>query len=180
MSQVSRLPKIQGTEKRVHSSKVPRLTLADKKELLQFKKKVMHESEAKREQNTKNKVWKRSVPADMSVSNFARILKNAIASYKEPEGKELDGEAVPIKDVKKNTFFSASQKNSIQTALEIVNVRKREKENASLNVQKRETIVESMNKTRDIFLLKTTAKIIEGESGRLDSTLAREKEAVAR
>lgn len=158
------------------SARISRLTVLDKNEMSAYRHKMKSESDRKKTENVQNKIWKRSVRVDLTVSNFARVLKCALNNVKETNSSDVDAEATDIKLIKKNPFFNANQKQDIQTALEIINARKRDKENTSMNVKKKETIVETLSKTRDVFLLKTTTNIIENELSKLDNKLAKERE----
>ena len=179
MSFPQKLPQINEKEIKELSIGVSGYTTHEKNEILHYHSKVKSETNKKKTAITQKKIWKRSEPAEFTISNFTKTLKGTTALVTEINTSNTDLEHNQIRSIRKNTFFNHAQKQTIEMALEIVNVRKREKENAILNMKKKESIVNTLNKTKDVFLLKTSAKIIDQEINKLDDTLAKEREEIS-
>lgn len=180
MSFLRKLPQIYKKEATENGEHSLNLKFADQSEINHPKPHMRPISEKKKFKSFQNNVRKRSMKTELNTSNFAKLAKGLILNIKDQDRSCLEQDDEKIKRLKSVTYFNAKQKQTIQMALDIVNARKREKENESLNMQKKDSIVETLNKTRDLFWLKTGAKIINQEIDTLENRLAKDKEDIGK
>ncbi len=74
-----------------------------------------------------------------------------------------------FKENLKTSCFNKKNGQIIAQALKIMNERKKEYENNC--IKRKETLVDKVEKTKEIYLIKMTTKMVNSEIGRLDKCI---------
>ena len=106
-------------------------------------------------------IWKKT---KKSTFNYNKFLKNYYLQ-KRPQSQK--------KNFSKNEIFKKNEKKNINSALKLIEFRKKESENNYIT--SKETIFEKVEKTKEIYLIKRTTQMVDSEIDRINEEILNKK-----